>query len=270
MTVEAGWVRCDGFSGFLARPAGVERGLPGVLVIQEIWGVEEHVEDVACRLAASGYAALAPDLYAGEGERPEYLSRDRIAEVKAFMVRHGPTAWGDPSARAAALTHAGAEERPRLEGTLGSLYGGLGDLERFVPTLRAALRHLRLEHAASRGQKAACLGFCMGGGLAGLLACEEPDLAGAAVFYGSAPPLDRVPRIPCPVIGFYGGLDARINAGLPAFARAMEEAGKSFEHHVYEGANHAFFNDTRPSYDVRAARDAWARLLAFLGRTAGS
>jgi len=270
MTVDAGWVRCDGFSGFLAQPAGVAQGLPGALVIQEIWGVDEHIEDVTCRLAAAGYAALAPDLYAVGGERPDHLSRDRIAEVKAFMTRHGPAAWGDPGARAAALAQAGAEERSRLEGTLGGLYAGLGDLQRFLPALRAAVRHLRLEHAASRGQKAACLGFCMGGGLAGLLACEEPELAGAAIFYGSAPPLDRVARIGCPVIGFYGGLDARINAGLPGFAQALREAGKSFEHHVYEGANHAFFNDTRPAYDVRAARDAWARLLTFLGRTAGS
>jgi carboxymethylenebutenolidase len=66
------------------------------------------------------------------------------------------------------------------------------------------------------------------------------------------------------VAGFYGSLDARVNAGLPAFAEAMAGAGKRFEYRVYEGAAHAFFNDTRPVYHVHAARDAYARLLAFL------
>jgi carboxymethylenebutenolidase len=107
----------------------------------------------------------------------------------------------------------------------------------------------------------------MGGGLTALLACEEPELAGAAIFYGSAPPLERVKDITCPVVGFYGALDARINAGLPAFAAAMEAAGKAFEYQVYEGAGHAFFNDTRPAYEVRATRDATSRLLQFLRST---
>jgi carboxymethylenebutenolidase len=72
------------------------------------------------------------------------------------------------------------------------------------------------------------------------------------------------------VIGFYGGLDQRINAGIPAFAEAMRAAGKRFEHRIYEGAPHAFFNDTRPSYEVRAARASFARLLEFLQGTTGT
>jgi carboxymethylenebutenolidase len=266
MSVEAKWVRYGEFSGYLAQPAGVERGLPGAVVIQEIWGVDEHIEDVARRLAMAGYAALAPELFARDGRLPEALARDRVAEAKGFLGRN-PLAFRDPAARAEALGRLPGEERDRLEGTLGGLLGSLGRMDGFLPALRAAVRHLREEHAASRGQKTACLGFCMGGGLTGLLACEEPDLAGAAIFYGSAPPADRIPKIGCPVIGFYGGLDERINAGIPAFQEAMRMAGKSFEPHLYEGANHAFFNDTRPAYDVGASRDAWARLLAFLGRT---
>jgi len=71
-------------------------------------------------------------------------------------------------------------------------------------------------------------------------------------------------------MGFYGGLDARINAGLPAFAEAMAVAGKRFEYQVYEGAAHAFFNDARPVYHAGAARDAFSRLLTFLRSTAGA
>ncbi len=127
-------------------------------------------------------------------------------------------------------------------------------------------RHLREERTETRGQKIACVGFCMGGGLSALLACEEPELSGAAVFYGMAPPAEKIAAIACPVIAFYGAMDQRVNAGIPGFQEAMRAAGKSFEHHIYEGAGHAFFNDDGPSYDVNAARDSYARLLAFFAK----
>jgi carboxymethylenebutenolidase len=234
-----------------------------VVVIQEIWGVDGHIEDVARRLADAGYAALAPDLFAGQGQRPEAMARDRVEEVKAFMGRLAPAAWGDPAARAAALAELPGPERARIEESQSALWGTLGNLDRFVPALRAAVRQLRGEG----GGKVACVGFCMGGSLSALLACEEPELDGAAIFYGSAPPPDRLAAIKCPVAGFYGALDGRVNAGLPAFAEAMAAAGKSFEYEVYDGAAHAFFNDTRPAYDVGAVRDSFARLLTFLNRT---
>jgi carboxymethylenebutenolidase len=75
-----------------------------------------------------------------------------------------------------------------------------------------------------------------------------------------------VKALACPLVGFYGGADPRITDQVPAMAAAVESAGGSFEHHVYDGAPHAFFNDTRPSYRVEAARDAWARLLGFFNR----
>jgi carboxymethylenebutenolidase len=267
MPVHTEWVRFQEHSGYLAWPERAALPLPAVLVVQEIWGVDGHIEDVTRRLAAAGYAALAPDLYSSGGARPGPLLPERVSEVKAFMDNLPPTAWGDAAARSAALAGLPAPERARVEESLGTLFGGVGQLDRFVPALRAAVRYMHGQCPASAGQRVACLGFCMGGGLSVLLACEEPELAGAAIFYGSAPPLDRVPRIQCPVVGFYGGLDERIAAGLPAFTEAMRAAGKPFEPQVYEGAAHAFFNDTRPSYNVRATRDSFARLLAFLGRT---
>jgi len=265
MPVHSEWVQFGRHSGFLARPEGVAAGLPGVVVIQEIWGVDGHIEDLTRRLAGAGYAALAPDLFAGPGGRPEPLGRERLAEAQAFVNRLTSGSWTDPAVRAAAL--AGRPEADRIEASVGAMLGSLGRMDSFVPALRAAVHHLRAECPEAAGQKVACVGFCMGGGLSALLACEEPELAGAAIFYGSAPPLERVARIAGPVIGFYGGLDARVNAGLPAFAEAMAAAGKPFSHQVYEGAPHGFFNDTRPGYHVRAARDAYARLLEFLRRT---
>jgi carboxymethylenebutenolidase len=270
MPVQTEWVHFDDHTGYLARPERAPLPLPGVLVLQEIWGVDGHIEDVTRRLAEAGYAALAPDLYGSGGGRPLPLLPERIAEVQAFTNSLPASSWGDAAARSTALAALPAPEARRIEESLGTLFGGLGQLDRYVPALRAAVRFLQGDGAPCAGQPVACVGFCMGGGLAALLACEEPRLGGAAIFYGSAPPLDRVAGIACPVVGFYGGTDQRVNAGLPAFTEAMRAAGKPFESHVYEGAAHAFFNDRRPSYDVGASRDAFARLLEFLRRMAAS
>jgi carboxymethylenebutenolidase len=107
----------------------------------------------------------------------------------------------------------------------------------------------------------------MGGGLSALLACEEPELSAAAVYYGNAPSAEKVAKIACPVLAFYGEKDQRVNAGIPGFEEAMRKGGKSFEHHIYPDATHAFFNDDGPRYNVRAARDSFARLLMFFART---
>jgi len=269
MPVQTEWVQFGSHAGYLAWPERAALPLPAVVVIPEIWGLNAHIEDVARRLALAGYAALAPDIFwEGEG-RPAVLQSERVLEVQAFMNSLPPAAWADPAMRSAALAALPETERLRVEASHGVLFANPGKLDRMTPGLRAAVRYLKTECPASLGQPVACVGFCMGGGLSALLACEEPELAGAAIFYGSAPPLERVPRIACPVVGFYGALDARINAGLPAFAQAMEAAGKSFEHHVYPGAAHAFFNDDRASYEVRAARGSYTRLLEFLERTTG-
>ena len=268
MPVQSEWIQYGSHTGYFARPGRAAEPMPGVLVIQEVWGVDPHIEDVTRRLAQAGYAALAPDLLAVDGVRPGPVLRERVAEVQAFMASLPPTIWSDPEARSAALAGLEPEAAGRITETHGALFAQVGRLGAFVPALRAALRHLKAS-AWCEGQPVACVGFCMGGGLSALLACEEPDLAGAAIFYGSAPPLDRVPDVHCPVAGFYGALDARINAGLPAFAEAMAASGKRFDYQVYPGAAHAFFNDTRPSFNLPAARDAYARLLQFFRETTG-
>ena len=77
-----------------------------------------------------------------------------------------------------------------------------------------------------------------------------------------------MPNIGCPLIGFYGALDKGITDGVPAFADKLKAQGKSFTPHIYAGAQHAFFNDTRPSYDLSAARDSFSRLLGFFNALA--
>ena len=134
-------------------------------------------------------------------------------------------------------------------------------LRSLVGPLRTAVRYLRYKCPETRGQKVASVGE----GLSALLACHEPELSAAAVFYGLTPPAEALTAIRCPIIAFYGARDARVSEGIVAFADGMRAAGMPFEWHLYTGAGHGFFNDTEPAYfDVTASRDAFARLLMFL------
>ncbi|MBW7456357.1 dienelactone hydrolase family protein, partial [Paenibacillus sepulcri] len=134
----------------------------------------------------------------------------------------------------------------------------------FTRQVAATSAWLRDTYEYSYGRGVASMGFCLGGTLSGRLAALDPELRGAVIFYGSAPPSESIPEIQCPVTGFYGELDKRITSAVPEFAEAAEKAGVAFEYHIYDGAQHAFFNDTRPSYYVDAARDAYGRTLQFM------
>lgn len=246
---------------YSARPAAAaDAPLPGVVVIQEIWGVDDHIQDVTRRIASAGYAALAPDLYSRQPR--EELGPARVAEAKGFLDRLPPGAWGNPADRAAALGRLPAPEGERVSTTLEALFGGTRDMGAFLADVRGAVTHLA-SLPGCRGRRVGSVGFCMGGALSALLSCTEPQLSAAAVFYGTSPRAEQAAGVHCPLIGLYGELDPRITDGVPAFAAAVAAAGGSLEHHVYPATPHAFFNDTRPSYRVEAARDAWARLLGF-------
>jgi carboxymethylenebutenolidase len=250
-------------SGYLAYPTRAARPLPAILLIQEAWGVDDHIEELARRFALAGYAVLAPELYARGGTHPEPLTRHRCAEMKAFVDTLPPGTLMDAAVREAALAERPEPVATRLRASLAAMFAAVGQVDRNLVPLVEGTRFLRRTFEVTRGQKVASVGFCMGGALSARLAAADPELAGAVVFYGMAPPEADVARIQCPVLGFYGSLDARVNAGLPGLTAAMAQHGRRFEHHLYEGAQHAFFNDTRPSYHVGAARDAFARTLAF-------
>jgi carboxymethylenebutenolidase len=264
MAIKGGWIDYGGDKGYFAVPEKAAEPLPAIIVIQELFGVNHHIEEVTRRLAAAGYAALAPDLFVTDGARPAMLAPARIDKMITFMRQLPPGAFGNPALRDAGLAALPEPDRTEIGETVGKLFSGGPDrLAQYLPRLKAAVHHLRAERPETREQKVACVGFCMGGGLSALLACEEPEISGAAMFYGSAPPADRIPSMRCPVIGFYGGNDQRINSGIPAFEEAMGAAGKSYERHMYEGANHSFFNDDGHAYDVKAVRDSFVRLLTF-------
>lgn len=106
------------------------------------------------------------------------------------------------------------------------------------------------------------VGFCWGGGLVNQLAVHDPQLNAAVAYYGQQPKPEDVPQIKAAVLLHYGGLDQRINAGIPAYEAALKAAGSKYELYVYEGANHAFNNDTSPArYNAEVAKLAWERTL---------
>jgi carboxymethylenebutenolidase len=95
------------------------------------------------------------------------------------------------------------------------------------------------------------------------------DLKAAVEFYGPNPPLEDVPKIHAAILGLYGGLDQRIDSGIPAIEAAMKQNGKVFEKTIYPGANHAFHNDTGGGWNPDAAYDAWGKALDWFKRYLG-
>lgn len=143
----------------------------------------------------------------------------------------------------------------------GSLMRKL-DSQATVKNYVAAVKYLKT-HPQSTG-KVGCMGFCWGGGMTNQVAVNSPDLAAAVPFYGRQPAPEDVPKIKASMLLHYAGLDTRINAGIEAFEAALKEAAVEYKIFMYEGAGHAFFNDTGSRYHKEAALLAWERTIAFL------
>ena len=207
--------------GYLAR-ASSGAG-PGIVVIQEWWGLVPHIQEVCDRFAAEGITALAPDLYHGE------TTTEPDEAGKLMMALNIDEAAKDMS---------GAVDF-------------LGECD------------------AVHGDEVGVVGFCMGGGLALVLACTRPDQVKATVpFYGLIPWEHAQPdytQLSGPVQGHYAEDDGMFDpAAVAALDATLTEAGKEHELFSYRGADHAFFNDTRPEvYDEEAAHQAWLRTLDF-------
>jgi carboxymethylenebutenolidase len=207
--------------GYLSAPKDGGKS-PGVLVIHENRGLNDHTRDVARRFAAEGFVALAPDILARKGGTGSMESPDKAREAIMSITP---------------------------EDALADLKAGLAFLD---------------GHARVQKGKLGSVGFCWGGARSFLLASESDLLKAAVVFYGSAPPPEKLAQVRVPVLGLYGETDERITSQVPAVADAMKKAGKQFEYKIYPGAAHAFFNDTGERYNAEAAKDAWSRALAFL------
>lgn len=229
-------------TAYRADPPGEVRG--GIVVIQEIWGLADHIKDVADRFAEQGYLAIAPDLLGHVG-----LTPDVGAELQQLM-----------SADEATRTAAQPRMREAMGGARSPEFAAWA-----VPALRAVV-DLLLEQDEVDGS-VGVVGFCFGGSYSFVLALAEPRLRAAIAFYGSFPETGDPAAIACPVLAFYGEEDHGITDGVPELEQRLADAGVDFTARVYHRVGHAFFNDTSPSrYNAEAAGDAWQRSLDFLGR----
>ena len=217
--------RPDGqvLNGYLAEPSDTAHA-PGIVVIQEWWGLDEEVKAVADRFAQAGYRALVPDLYRGklalEANEAEHLMGD---------LNFGDAAGQD---------------------------------------IRGAVQYLK----ATGSAKVAVTGFCMGGALTILAACNVPELDASIVWYGN-PPLEYVnaDAITKPMLGHWALQDEFFPiAGVYQLEEKLKQAGVNFEFHRYD-TKHAFANPKADSrglaplkYSAEAAQLAWDRTIDFL------
>jgi carboxymethylenebutenolidase len=142
--------------------------------------------------------------------------------------------------------------------------GALGNIppDQFAEDFKSGWRSLEGQSFVDTA-RVGMTGFCFGGGVTWRVATQMPELLAAVPFYGPHPPVEDVSNIRAAVLAIYGGLDSRINSGIPAIEQAMMENNKTYEKIIYDNADHAFHNDTGPRYNPEAAKDAWEKMLAW-------
>ena len=227
-------VGSESMPAYRAKPAG-KTALPTVLVISEIFGVHEYIQDVCRRLAAEGYLAIAPELFARQGDATKYTD---ISRLRADIIDKVPDAqvMNDLDATVAwAATHGGDGKRLAMT---GFCWGG-----RIV--------WLYCAHNKSMQAGAAWYG----------------QLRGKTDPLKPAFPIDVVDTLNAPVLGAYGGKDAGISLddvhAMQAALKQGSPAAQASLIEVYDDAPHAFHADYRPSYRESEARAAWARMLKW-------
>lgn len=235
MEITSGMVQipaADGsLSASLARPAA-DGTYPGVVVVQEAFGLNTHIKDVAARIAREGYVTLAPDLYYRETNA--VVGYDNLPEaIRLMMALSDANIVKDMNAAIAYLQQQPAVRAERI-GVTGFCMGGR------VTFLTACL---------NPAVKAAVPFY--GGGIGSARPTEKA-------------PLDHADTLSCPVLLLYGEKDGFIPLDEVERIKArLTELKKNAEVVVYPGADHGFFCNERPSYHSDSARDAWQRLLAF-------
>ena len=220
---------------FLARPPTSVKGqAPAVIVIQEWWGLNDHIKDIAQRLAREGFAALAPDLYS------------RLP--------------GPPIANAGAGGYKvtkDANEAARLMESLSS--------QAALRDLNASTKFLQQQSFVDP-QRIGVVGFCMGGTFALIMATNNSTIKASVPFYGKVPPMETLNYLLCPVLYHYGAKDGWVTKQeVDRLKEGLTKFGKPGAVHTYSEAGHAFFNDTRSdAYHAEDAKRAWERTLQFL------
>jgi carboxymethylenebutenolidase len=219
---------------YRARPAG-KKNAPTVLVVQEIFGVHEHIKDLCRRFAKLGYYAIAPSLYARFGDPGKY-DMAHIQDMMTDIVSKVPD----------------AEVMSDLDSTVAFAKGENADTAKLAIT-----------------------GFCWGGRVVWLYAAHNPALKAGAAWYGplAGKPnelrphtaIDLAAQVNAPVLGLYAGQDHNITAAdIDAMRAALAKVGKTKSRiDVFDDAQHGFNADYRDTYNEKDAKDAWSRMLAW-------
>ncbi|MDB9525901.1 dienelactone hydrolase family protein [Oscillatoria sp. CS-180] len=219
---------------YLAHPVNAT-GCPIVIVIQEVFGVNAHIKDVADRIAHEGYIAIAPHIY--------------HRQAPGFEVGYG-----------------------EADLALGRQYKNGTRADELLSDIRAAIAYGR-SNFDSRLNKVGCIGFCFGGHVA-YLAATLPDVAATASFYGAGicsftpggttPTVSRTSEIQGKVYGFFGLQDPLIpTSDMDEIEAALHHCGVDHQIYRYPNAGHGFFCDQRESYDQSSAEDAWFHVLSL-------
>jgi len=244
-------------SAFISRPKDGE--YPGIIVIHEAFGLNEQIRGVAKRYASEGYATIAPNLFTRNGD---VMNEKNIETTMRYMWTVPPDKRSDPDTIQELMSKMSEIERK----VANIFFLGREEMEKqMAKDLLDCRSHLQsLDFVVN--EKLGIMGFCMGGGLTYQLSTMYPFSA-SVPFYGANPkPLGSVENISGPILAFYAGEDERINAGVPSLVEAMVKCKKQFSLKIYKGAQHSFFNETRPSYNKEAASDAWESSLAFFNK----
>lgn len=224
-------VKHDGRSveTFVVYPESKDKR-PVVLIIHEIFGMSDWVQDLADQVAEAGYIAVAPDLLSGMGPNGGRSSSFEQGKTNEAVSKLNPD-------QVTADLNAAADYGLKLPGSNGKLFVG---------------------------------GFCWGGGQTFRFATSRGDLAAAFVFYGPPPEKDAMARIKAPVYGFFAGNDARIGAMIPDAITNMKAAGKTFEPVTYDGAGHGFMRagEAPDANDAnkKARADSWERWKSLMAK----
>jgi carboxymethylenebutenolidase len=205
---------------------------PVVMVISEIFGLSDWIRGVADQLAKDGFIAVAPDFISGMGPNGGGTDAVTSRDEVVKLIRSVT-----PDDQVAVLN---------------------------------ATREFALKIPAGNG-KIATVGFCWGGSASYNYATAQPALNAAAVFYGSSPDPAKLATIKAPVMGFYGGNDARVNATIEPAVAEMKKLGKPYTPHIYDGAGHGFLRQQngQDGANMKASAQAWPALLAFFRQHLG-
>jgi len=198
-----------------------------VILIHEIFGLSDWLRGTADQLARDGFIAVAPDLISGLGPNGGGTESAASRDDVVALVR--------------AITPDDATAKLN------------------------AVRDYAIHLPAANG-KSATVGFCWGGGRSFAYATTQPNLNAAVVYYGTPPEIPDLVKIKAPVLGFYGGDDARVTTTVAPAETEMKKLGKSYEPHVFDGAGHGFLRaqEDRQGANLKATQSAWPRMVTFL------